>query len=138
MIVPALNHLFAPTVEHAFQAWKAKDEAHIKWVLAANTPGQAKRRGRQVELRDDWLSIRVAVMDSLLRIKFKPLATGSPFAPPFNPLSVMLVATGDAELIEGNTWNDTFWGVCRGKGENHLGKLLMQIRKELVEMGVKP
>jgi len=42
-----------------------------------------------------------------------------------------LLATEDWELIEGNTWNDSFWGVCQRKGENHLGKILMKIRKEL-------
>lgn len=42
-----------------------------------------------------------------------------------------LVATGDAEIVEGNWWGDKFWGVCRGVGENHLGKILMRIRTEL-------
>ena len=35
------------------------------------------------------------------------------------------------ELIEGNVWNDTFWGVCNGKGHNHLGKILMKVRDEI-------
>jgi predicted NAD-dependent protein-ADP-ribosyltransferase YbiA (DUF1768 family) len=35
------------------------------------------------------------------------------------------------ELIEGNWWGDTYWGVCNGVGENHLGKLLMKIRDYL-------
>ena len=38
--------------------------------------------------------------------------------------------TGAEELVEGNYWGDTFWGVCRGEGENKLGKLLMQVRSE--------
>ena len=46
-------------------------------------------------------------------------------------LKKKLLDTGDQELIEGNYWNDTFWGVCEGKGQNHLGKILMQIREEL-------
>ena len=33
--------------------------------------------------------------------------------------------------VEGNNWNDTFWGVCRGKGRNELGKVLMKVRSEL-------
>ena len=33
--------------------------------------------------------------------------------------------------IEGNTWNDTFWGVCNGQGQNWLGKILMLVRSEL-------
>ena len=46
-----------------------------------------------------------------------------------NPhLKELLLATGTAELIEGNTWNDTYWGVCNGKGKNMLGKTLMDCR----------
>jgi predicted NAD-dependent protein-ADP-ribosyltransferase YbiA (DUF1768 family) len=32
---------------------------------------------------------------------------------------------------EGNTWNDRFWGVCRGSGLNHLGRILMEVRAEV-------
>ena len=39
--------------------------------------------------------------------------------------------TDDVELIEGNEWSDTFWGVCRGQGENWLGKILMKTRDNL-------
>ena len=39
-----------------------------------------------------------------------------------------LIGTGNIELIEGNTWKDTFWGVYKGKGRNELGKILMEIR----------
>ena len=46
-------------------------------------------------------------------------------------LRTKLADTEDEELIEGNTWNDTYWGVCRGVGENHLGKLLMEVREML-------
>ena len=46
-------------------------------------------------------------------------------------LALALKYTGDAELIEGNNWGDTFWGVCNGVGENHLGKLLMARRAQL-------
>ena len=46
-------------------------------------------------------------------------------------LKEMLLATGNEELIEGNLWNDTYWGVCNGKGQNKLGKILMRVREEL-------
>ena len=49
-----------------------------------------------------------------------------------NPeLAEKLLATGEQELVEGNNWNDTFWGMCRGKGKNMLGNILMKIREEL-------
>ncbi|MBK9336371.1 MAG: NADAR family protein [Lewinellaceae bacterium] len=49
------------------------------------------------------------------------------------PFLTWLLETGDANLQEGNTWSDTFWGVDleTGAGENNLGKLLMEIREHL-------
>ena len=44
-----------------------------------------------------------------------------------------LLDTGDAHLEETNTWKDTFWGVCKGEGQNNLGKILMSVREELRE-----
>jgi hypothetical protein len=34
-------------------------------------------------------------------------------------------------LREKFTWGDVYWGVCRGSGRNHLGRLLMRIRDAL-------
>jgi predicted NAD-dependent protein-ADP-ribosyltransferase YbiA (DUF1768 family) len=52
-----------------------------------------------------------------------------------NPeLGKALVATGDSLLEEGNTWGDTFWGVCppgSGTGHNWLGCLLMHTRSQI-------
>lgn len=75
---------------------------------------------------DDARNYRLVVMEQLLREKFSDK----------NPeLKQKLIDTYDAELIEGNTWNDTFWGVCGGIGKNHLGKLLMKIRRDLIKKG---
>ena len=46
-------------------------------------------------------------------------------------LKKKLLDTGDATLIEGNTWGDKYWGVCKGVGKNRLGELLMEVREEL-------
>ncbi len=109
------------TVEHAYQAAKTLDPAARKRIQIRQRPGDAKRLGQSVEMRPDWDDVKRDVMGMLLRQKFSP-AMG---------LDDRLLATGDAELIEGNWWNDRYWGVCDGEGENHLGKLLMQIRLEL-------
>lgn len=106
-----------PTVEHAFQALKTENPTEREIVRTARTPGQAKKLGRRVTLRPDWDTARVGVMKMLLEKKFADKV-----------LRAELLATGDAELVEGNYWNDRFWGVCRGRGENWLGKLLMEIR----------
>lgn len=44
-----------------------------------------------------------------------------------------LLETGDGLLIEGNNPHDTFWGACKEKGQNNLGKLLMRLRKSYKE-----
>lgn len=47
------------------------------------------------------------------------------------PLRSQLLNTGEEELVEGNTWGDTYWGICNGKGQNNLGKILMKVRNQL-------
>lgn len=108
------------TLEHAFQAAKTTNPEERAKVRTAATPGKAKYAGKRVTLRPDWESVKLQIMEDLLRQKFS-----------IQPFKFQLLYTRDAELVEGNTWNDTFWGVCRGKGLNHLGKLLMKIRDEL-------
>ena len=109
------------TVEHAFQAAKTHDKAEKQEIAEANSPGRAKGLGRKVRLRKDWESVKVGLMRELVELKFRTHAD----------LAERLLETGDAELIEGNTWNDTFWGVSGGRGKNHLGKALMQVREML-------
>lgn len=111
-----------PTLEYAFQAAKTKDASKRRHIALLMTPGKAKRAGRELSLRSDWNLVRVNVMEWLLRQKFSQ-----------EPFKSQLIATGERELIEGNTWGDTFWGVCNGEGRNMLGKLLMQIREEIKE-----
>jgi hypothetical protein len=122
------------TVEHAFQAAKVLPDQLVFWqplarkdglfpwravIQEASTPSAAKRLGRRVPLRPGWEAMKIAVMQDLLCQKFSPGRQHLEW----------LLATHPATLIEGNTWNDTFWGVCQGKGENHLGRLLMTVRE---------
>jgi ribA/ribD-fused uncharacterized protein len=108
-----------PTVEHAFQAAKTDLLAARRHIRDAVTPGDAKRLGRQVKLREGWQEARVGVMLLLLIQKFRYSSS----------LADALLATGDARLEEGNTWGDRFWGTVDGEGRNTLGILLMGVRK---------
>lgn len=108
------------TVEHHYQAAKTDDPGWAARILNASTPGAAKKLGRKAPMRPTWDQEKVAVMLALLRVKFL-----------WPELAQALLDTGDAKLVEGNYWGDTFWGVCKGVGENHLGRLLMQVRDEL-------
>lgn len=110
------------SVEHAYQAAKTKDRFERQMIQAAESAGHAKRLAEKLTVRPDWQQQKLAVMEDLLRQKF---AHGD--------LRDKLLATGAAELVEGNHWGDRFWGVCDGEGENHLGRLLMKIRSELRE-----
>ncbi len=112
------------TAEAAYQASKTTSLHWIELIAQAETPGQAKRAGRAAPIRSDWEETKLHVMLQVLRQKFcDPM------------LARMLLATKDQELIEGNAWGDEFWGVCKGVGENHLGRLLMQVRDEVKERG---
>jgi ribA/ribD-fused uncharacterized protein len=117
-----------PTNEHFFQAYKTLDIAEKKAIAAAETPGQAKRMGRNVKLRSDWERIKSSVMELGLRLKF----TEHP------DLRQALIDTAPAQLVEGTTWHDRTWGVCMcprcgGRGENRLGQLLMKLRDEYTD-----
>jgi ribA/ribD-fused uncharacterized protein len=110
-----------PTVEHAFQAHKTHDLAERRRIANLAAPAKAKHAGRRVPLRPDWESVKVDVMRQLVTAKFRQ-----------NPdLATQLLATGQRHLEETNTWNDTYWGVCRGNGKNKLGLILMEVRAEL-------
>ena len=109
-----------PTAEAAFAASKTLDERERERIRTAPSPGHAKRLGRRVKLRPDWERIKDGVMRSLLEAKFAAPA-----------LRDALLATGDAVLVEGNTWGDAYWGVCNGRGRNQLGRTLMRIRDDI-------
>lgn len=113
------NGITYPTLEHIFQASKTTDESFRADISHAGTPGKAKRMGRNLTLRFDWDRTKVAAMYELLSIKFSDPV-----------LRDLLLQTGDATLIEGNDWGDTFWGVCNGAGQNWLGVLLMLVRSQ--------
>ncbi len=106
--------------EAAYQAQKCANPAD-KFQFCNLSSRDAKKLGRKVQLRSDWEDIKDAVMARILGLKFRQ----------HHDLGNLLVATGDAELIEGNHWRDTYWGVCDGVGKNRLGELLMQVRREL-------
>lgn len=114
------------TVEHAFQASKTIYPRQQLEIISAETPGKAKRLGRQLILRNNWEDIKINIMRQLLMQKFADV-----------DLRVKLLATGDEELVEGNYWHDNFYGDCRCEkckniqGKNILGTLLMEERERI-------
>lgn len=114
-----------PSTEHAYQAAKTfnlMDRANIR---DANTCVKVKHLGYKIKLRNDWESVKLSIMEEIIFKKFKN----------HKHLREKLLLTGDAKLIEGNTWHDNFWGVCSCSNcknvnvkLNNLGKILMKIR----------
>lgn len=93
-------------IRRQFQNIDFKEAIHLAWELKNH-------------IRKDWESIKTQKMKSILQQKFQNAA-----------LNTLLQETQNKYLEETNHWNDTFWGVCNGIGENRLGKILMEIRKE--------
>ena len=110
-----------PSAEHAYQASKTLVHVERLLILNASRPALAKSLGRHISLRLDWEEVKVPTMREILRVKFSRSS----------PLSSKLISTGNRELIESNTWGDNFWGMHDERGENHLGRLLMEIRDSL-------
>lgn len=108
-----------PSVENAYQAMKMKNENDRKRFIAIKASA-AKKLGRTLPMRDDWDTVKLDIMYILVKQKFSNLV-----------MRDMLLATGDAELQEGNWWGDVYWGTVNGVGENHLGKIIMRVREEL-------
>jgi len=112
-----------PTSEHYFQAQKFAGTPDEEEVREAKSPMIAARMGRSRKrpLRKDWESAKDAIMHEAVLAKFKQ----------HEDLRRILVATGDAEIVE-HTKNDRYWGDGGdGRGKNMLGKILMRVREEL-------
>jgi ribA/ribD-fused uncharacterized protein len=117
-----------PSAEHAFQACKTTDPAAQALIAGARSPSIAKKLGRQPEiLRPGWDDMKLRVMRAVVEAKFAPTT----------PLAHRLMLTGDKRLVEGNTWNDDFWGCVQTTpggvwvGRNELGRILMAHRTAL-------
>ena len=122
-----------PSVEHYYVAMKCNNEQMLNGrhytigdfrEMIARIPSAAivKSIGKKMQVRKDWNEKRLEFMLYGVREKFKDAN-----------LSELLLSTEDFPLVESNDWNDRFWGVSQGKGLNHLGRILMKVRKEIRE-----
>jgi len=114
------NGIVWATVEHFYQAYKANagHEYEISdRIIKSTNPGEAKRLTKGIK-PTYWHNISIDIMRQALKYKFDQNES----------IREKLLNTGDALLIERNTWGDEFWGQVNGKGKNILGKLLMEIR----------
>ena len=109
------------------------DKSKALPIAKAKTPNEAKRLGRQIQnyIDSKWSVFRYDKMVEVLRVKFQD-----------KHLKKILLDTGERILVEGSPY-DAIWGVKLDwrsneildennyKGQNLLGKALMQVREEL-------
>ena len=107
------NGLTYRCAEAAFQAQKQPERAKDFQYLSGR---DAKRLGRTVKLRSDWKQIKDNVMEEVLLSKFS------------NPDLMKRLRSVTGEIVEDNSWGDTYWGRYFGNGKNTLGTILMKIR----------
>jgi len=106
------------SAEAAYQAQKTTD-IDIRHEFSKLGPVEAKEKGRHIQSLKSFN--RIDAMGKVLIAKFSQNK---------DLLDELLKING--VIVEGNTWNDTYWGVCNGKGENMLGKMLSRIRDNVL------
>lgn len=120
-----LDDIVYPSSEHAYQAQKTLDQQERRAIAELPRPGQAKRAGQALLLRNDWEGVKRKIMLIVLRAKFQF----------HEELAEQLIETGNRQLVEGNHWGDRYWGCVKVKGvwrgQNFLGRTLMKVRDEL-------
>ena len=121
---PCKIHVFGLTFENAEAAFQSQKDISRAHEFQTLTGSAAKRLGRHVNMRHDWNAIRNDIMYEVIKAKF----TNTDLTP-------FLLDTGDTYIAEDNTWGDTYWGICNGKGANTLGKILMRVREEIKRQG---
>jgi len=127
-----------PTSEHAYQAAKFK-QPNIHRIIA----GARSQEENKTVYADGVVSKELAsifVEQGFIRPDFEIAKRGIMLAVVTmkfdrNPdLAEMLIATDDEMIVEGNNWGDRYWGVDpigSDNGENHLGRILMKVRRDL-------
>lgn len=112
-----------PTSEHYFQAQKFVGTPYAEKIQTAKSPAIAARlgRSRKEPIRADWEAVKDDIMRQAVLCKFQTHAD----------IRAILLATGEAEIVE-NAPRDYYWGCGKtGEGKNMLGKILMEIREIL-------
>ena len=127
------DEMFA-TSEHAYQAGKARKPEVRDWVLSAPSPALVAMAAHGLyywDIAPGWSRTKFDRMRGVLRAKFTQ----------HEDLKEMLLATGDARLVESATVDNEvnrLWGEVNGEGRNMLGQLLMELRASLREEAAGP
>ncbi len=113
-----------PTSEHAYHSEKFEDERLKEQIRNSRSAHDSQKfaNAHVAERRKDWDAIKLQIMKEILREK----VAQHPY------VKKKLIESGDRELIE-DSWRDDFWGWGPNRsGANHLGKLWMEVRSEVL------
>lgn len=115
-----------PTSEHAYQAQRyirSGDKDIVRFIRKASSAHEAfqiAQENKHLAL-PSWQGVKFDVMKEILFLKVNQ----HPY------VMQKLLETGDRIIIE-DSWRDDVWGWGPNKdGQNHLGRLWMEIREEL-------
>ncbi|KAL3138303.1 hypothetical protein ABBQ32_006115 [Trebouxia sp. C0010 RCD-2024] len=136
-----LEHREWPSVEHYYQAQKfattrgsSENAAIVELIAGASSPEEAARLGRRLQrlhpatVRPDWDQAKLQVMLAALRAKFTVHE-----GPRKLLLSTARQGSAPGKVLQESSPADFFWAKgIDGTGSNHLGRLLMQVRDELL------
>jgi ribA/ribD-fused uncharacterized protein len=117
------NGIKYPTAEHAFHAQKFSNKEVCERIRNCGSPLAAWELAHELkpQRRQDWDDVKVEILTEIVRSKVSQ----------HPEVKNALLATGSEDIVEVNP-NDDFWGNgADGNGQNHTGKILMKIRKEL-------
>jgi len=121
----SLENEMWPSIEHYYQAMKYESAAYSEKIRLSETPQLAAKLGnkRFKKKRADWKQVETVVMTRAVYTQCRT----------HEEIAQSLLETGDQNLVEDSQF-DYFWGCGRDRrGENHYGKVLMNVRKKLKE-----
>lgn len=113
-----------PTSEHAYHSEKFEDEKLKEELRNTRSAHDSQKfaNANKDKRRSDWDDVKLGIMKEILKEK----VLQHPY------VMKKLIDSGQKELVE-DSWRDNYWGWGPNKdGENHLGKLWMEVRDELV------
>lgn len=115
------SSLTYPSSENAYQA--AKFPPNERHQFLDISPVAAKKLGQNGKLytKEEWETKKIIVMKAVTYHKYHQN----------EDLRKMLLDTEDKYLEETNWWGDIFYGVYNGVGNNWLGKILMDERRNI-------
>jgi ribA/ribD-fused uncharacterized protein len=114
-----------PTSEHAYHSEKFEDEGMKEEIRNSRSAHAALKfaEANKDKRKKNWDDIKLGVMKEILHAKVEQ----HPY------VMKKLLESGEREIVE-DSWRDDFWGWGPNKdGKNHLGKLWMEVRKEVVD-----